>query len=368
MANAKQQLVVVFNTVEPYGYELVNLLAYPDGFTARFRFEDEWFDASLAGTLARDAPGYIVLRDWKAGRLYPVRRFILLSYSKIGSIHYLQCALGELFEFDSDKGRRVTQLDEFNASFGTARTDIQTTNQPGGHMKPLVFKSGYDPLLSNFNSKATEFAARDNERWANLLSLIRDIDFYDDAEFLRIVQVSEQGWPNRRPPVKDHSYLLKRSLNYEIVVAQYRPSGLKSQTEPRDIELQCDNKNIISVRPSQRAVGKYDILSFVLRIDGDTKVKKSFFDLKFTPTGKSVPYVNPLIQVPVEIASPMRLLALKALLTASLAALYFFPAIWTSILPPPNIFGILAKDFGHDLSLVALAVAMTDLIAEIRKR
>lgn len=367
MPNANQ-LVVVFNTIEPYGYELVNLLAYPDGFTARFRFEDEWFDASLAGTIARGAVGYIVLRDLKAGKLYPVRRLLLLSYSKIGSIHYLQCELGELFEFDSDKGRRTTQLNEFNTSFGTARTDIQTTNQPGGAMKPLVFMSGFNPALSNFNSKATGTAARDHERWANLLHEIRDIDFYDDAEFLRIVQVSEQGWPDRRAPIKDHSYILKRSLNYEIVVAQYRPSGLKNQPEPRDIELQCDDKNIISVRPSQRAVGKYDILSFVLRIDGDTKIKKSFFDLKFTPAGKSVPYVNPLIQVPVDIASPLGWLALKALLTASLAALYFFPAIWTSILPPPDILGMPAKDFGHDLSLVALAVAMTDLISEIRKR
>lgn len=367
MSNANQ-LVVVFNTLEPYGYELVNLLAYPAGFTARFRFDDKWFDAPLAGILTGATPGYIVLRDFRAGRLYPVRRFVLLSYSKIGVIHHLQCELGELFEFDSDENRREIQFCDFNTAFCTARTDIQTTNQPDGHMKPLVFMSGYDPSLSNYNSKATEPSARDNERWANLLSMIRDIDFYVDSEFLRIIRVSEQGWPDRRAPVKDHSFLLKRSLNYEIVVAQYRPGGLKTQSEPRDIELKCDDKNIISVRPLQRAVGKYDILSFVLRVEGDTKIKKSFFDLKFTPAGKSVPYVNPLIQVPVEIDSPMRLLTLKALMTTSLAALYFFPAIWTSILPPPDILGVPAKDFGHDLSLVALAVAMTDLITEIRKR
>jgi hypothetical protein len=365
MENAKQ-LVVVFNTVEPYGYELVNLLAYPDGFTTRFRFEDDWVDASL-GIPEKNTLGYIVLRNLDTSKLFPVRRFLLLNYSKIGSIHYLQCVLGELFAFDSDEGRRATQLDEFNKSFGTVRTEIETTNKPGEHMRPLVFMSSYDPPLMDFNSKATESDDKNNERWANFLSVIRDIDFYKDVEFLRIVQVSEQECPDRRAPVKDHSYILKRSLNYEVVVAQYRPSGLGKRTEPRDIKLQCDDKNVISVRPRQRAVGKYDILSFILRIDRKTRIKKSFFDLEFTPTEKLAPYVNPLIQVPIKINSPMRLVVIDAILTVILVGFYLFPAIWIQFLPL-DVFGRPAMDFGRDLSLVTLAVTITDLIAEIRNR
>lgn len=364
------QLVIVFNTVVPYGYELVNILAYPNGFVQRFRFEEEWLDLSKANWAEKDAQGYVVLRDWETALLYPIRRFKLITYEKIGSIHFLQCELGQLFEFDSDDSRRVIQLREFNDELNKARTDIRESNIPNGHMKPLVFTSGYDPHLENFNSTAhRDLEAKNNERWANILLNIKGIAFYSSVEFLRIIGVSEQGCPARKAIVSDYAYVVKRGLNYEVAVAQYRPGGLKKDGTSRDISLVGDNDALVPIRASQRAVGKYDILSFVFQLNRNSRIKRSFFDLKFTPIGDSAPYVNPLIQVPVEVHTPFPYsIGIKSILVIALLIFYFIPALLTSILLPPSVFGIDSTQLAHDLAIFLLAVTATDLLTEIRKQ
>lgn len=361
------QLVVVPNTLAPYGYELVNLLAYPAGFIQRFRFEEEWVTAGLQAT----ETGYIVLRDWETAKLYPIRKFKLLLKEKIGSIYYFQCELGELFEFDSDEQRRTAQLEEFNREFVGAKTEIRSSNHPREDMKPLVFITGYNPKLDNVNSTApNDQTAKTNEKWGNLLQAIRAISFYGNIEFLRIINVTEHGWPNKIAPIDDHAYVLKRGLNYEVIIAQYRLGGINNIGVPRDIELIGDNKTVVPIRSKQRAVGKYDILSFVLSVDQNARIKRSFFDLKFTPASDLASYINPFIQVPIKLHTPISGVLVRLLFIVAFITVYFVPSLLTtfSSILSPEVFGINSTQLIRDLSLFILTVTTVDLLTELRKR
>lgn len=365
---ASSQLVVVPNAINPYGYEMVNILAYPSGFLQRFRFEDEWVEAGINVLVGSD--GYIVLRDRDTGILYPIRRFKLVSLSRVGTVHYLVCRLGELFNFDSEIPRQSGQIVTFNNEFLDAKSTLKNTNQPGADMKPLLFKTGYYPtFIDNVNSTASGIQDIEAERWGNLLACINNISFFSGVEFLRIVTIRELNKPTKTASIKDDAYIFDPGKSYEVLVAQYRIGGIGNGATPRDIELIGDGSSIIPVRAKERAVGKYDILSLVLRLDRTAKTKKTFFDIKFTPLAQATAYVNPVIHVPVIISPPLITLGVKLFLAVFLIIVYFVPNALTTFtaLMPATILQISAATFTHDLTYLALTVTMLDLINELKK-
>ena len=42
-----KNIIIIPNTIDPYGYEAIPILAYPNGFIYRFRFDEEWVEDSL---------------------------------------------------------------------------------------------------------------------------------------------------------------------------------------------------------------------------------------------------------------------------------------------------------------------------------
>ena len=57
-----KHLVIIPNTISPYGYETVPVLATPNGFQYRFRFDEEWVQDSIVHRPDLNGKkGYIVL-------------------------------------------------------------------------------------------------------------------------------------------------------------------------------------------------------------------------------------------------------------------------------------------------------------------
>ena len=75
MAQTDKYIVFIANAIEPYGYEIVNVLAYPPGFKYRFRFDEEWVQDEIKSQIAdlTDREAYIVLRDFDKAKLFPIR-------------------------------------------------------------------------------------------------------------------------------------------------------------------------------------------------------------------------------------------------------------------------------------------------------
>jgi hypothetical protein len=367
MSNQQQeQLVVIPNTVAPYGYELVDILAYPTGFLQRFRFESEWVDFGTKGAAAaKGSPGYIVLRDKAEAKLYPIRKFSVVSLNQVGSVFYLECELGELFDFDSNKEHRDEQLQEIGQSLSRAHKNISRTNIAGEDMKPLMFFTRVLPNPSN-NQPVSEVAKDEHERWSNIISCVADVKFYEHTEFLKVFPPNEFGNTSCIARTVSSSFELKPGLDYAIQVAQYRPGGVSKQRCPRDIELSCDGKTVLPVRAKQRAVGKYDILNFVLRVDPSTPAKNSFFELRFTPEDGAEAHINPSLYFPLTIRLPFKRLIRQVALTSIFLGIYLLPNL--SPYFSTSIVSFFDKEFVNDMALVALILTTVDLLAELRKR
>ena len=89
-------VVLMPNAIEPYGYELVNILAYPAGFQYRFRFDEEWVQEKLRNNITKltNKKGFIILRDMVTATFYPIRFCTIKQARKIGKIYYFEYELG----------------------------------------------------------------------------------------------------------------------------------------------------------------------------------------------------------------------------------------------------------------------------------
>ena len=96
-------VVLIPNAIDPYGYELINILAYPSGFQYRFRFDEEWVQEKLRNNITKleNKKAYIVLRDKATAIFYPIRFCTIKQANKIGKIYYFEYELGDIIDYDS---------------------------------------------------------------------------------------------------------------------------------------------------------------------------------------------------------------------------------------------------------------------------
>lgn len=365
MAN---HLVIVANTLEPYGYELIRILAVPNGFRHRFRFESEWVDHGVVSKPPIPGSiGYIVLRDFETAKLYPIRGFKVASFAQVGTINYLECELSELFDFDSDASRRTTEFEAFNVSFNNIRREITESNLAGQHMKPLVFETGVAPAITNANSRMSGDNDREHEKWNNLIQSLKRVPFYSGIDFLRLLHVNAVG---QTDPVNivNGQFRLVEQERYTVLLAQQRVAGGDAQFT-RDIKLSTDPLNMSAVRGINRAVGKYDVLSFEICVRAIEESTPGFFEIEFTPDERRAPHIDPRIHFPVTLARRRPNYGSRFLGLAIFALAYLLPDITSAFEAslPTWIKSIADGRFLQDLSIVGFTLMIVDLMRVSRK-
>ncbi len=360
-----EKVVFIPNAIEPYGFEIVNILAYPDGFKYRFRFDEEWVHDKVKYNPEEliGKTGYIILRDKDNAKFYPVRNCTVLSARKIGSTFYFEYELNDIVDYDSKEPLRKEQINNFNKDFMSFHSGDISNNTNGADMKPLVLLSNYELDIKNRNYSG-QSPERSFEQWGNIISSIKDIKyndkiFYDDIEFIRIVDIENAGDNHDKAKATDYAYQLLEGKDYIVRIFQNSVNRDTSNKAIREIKISVDEQYITPVRDAQRAVGKYDVLTFAIRTNRRSGCRTSFIDINHSIKDAVAASIDPKIHLPIYINKSPRwtLISLGAII------IFFFVYIF------PDIFADsfqLNEGIIKDISLVSITLSLFEFIKEIK--
>ena len=361
-------LIAIPNAIEPYGYEMIPILAYPKGFTFRFRFEKRYVAERVQNSIStlEDKEGFIVLRDRETSKFYPIRYFRVTKAQKVGDIYYFEFSLGELFDISADIHGK-NQLKEFNRRFSEFHTDIFKENEPNGNMYPLVFSSNFEPNLQNEHFLVHEDnQERSHERWGNIISSLSEIKFFKGVQFLQMREVLAQD-SKGSAEFKDGSLVVTEGSDYALQVVQ-RVINPDNDISDVDIELKSDENTISILRGALKAVGRYDIFTFYFRANEQVITRKSFLDLVHYPKLSAKGKIEPKIGIPIVIEKTNEKIRMKILLLIMFFLAYIFPGI-LSILPGSYAQETLniTSEMVKDASIIGLAITLVFLLVDSKR-
>lgn len=303
----------------PYCYDLNSILALPSGFRYRNRFSASWVEANLHGDIA-SMPGsevLIVLRIQEQNLLIPVRWGTIRVAQQVGTIYYFEYVLGDIVKYSEKPDERAREIDNLTEKFAATHVWLPgTKGTPLGSAEPSVFRSVAGrglPVAS----------ADDLTLWGNSVAAVTTAKIYERAEFLKVLGLFNlKGAPCT---VRNENYEVRPNTVYQLRVFQYIPvPGDAPTITPHDIDVVTFSDHFVQLRPKQRAVGKYDMLSFVLKTKRLPARERSAIEIPYNPApAGSGTYAPGALYIPVITKGrPALILLWVVLLAASLVGIF----------------------------------------------
>jgi hypothetical protein len=343
-------LYIVPNTTLPYGYELVNILGFPEGTQSRFRFKEEWVseEVKLSYKTYRNKKSLIVLRDKEEAKFYPIRYGTIDKIRKVASTFYIEYSFGELISYESNASARNEQIERFNGGFVDYH-DFSDINIAQQDMKPLVFGSNFEHTFTNQNFQSDDAYEKVLEKFQNIIEIVKEIHFYKGVEFIKIINLKEKN-SGALVNIKNGYYELKELTDYVFSVYQVLPTKPERDTDqPRDISISSDNKYINIIKGKQRLVGSYDILNFIFRVNPNTAGVKTFIDINHHIKLGEEKFYEPNTSIAVNVKQAGEKYLLRMLLFSFACLLYFFPQLIS------KISSLLDTDMSKDISIIIVS-------------
>jgi hypothetical protein len=242
----------------PYCYDINSILALPTGFRYRNRFRKAWVEGNLhdnVGTMV-GSDVLIILRVQDQNQLIPVRWGVIREARQVGGIYWFEYILGDLVAYPDDPDECQAEIRHATKLFADMHVWLPGTE---GQMltQPSVFRSTAGSQLQMRNGD--DFTA-----WGNSVQAVTISSIYERAEFLKVLGLFDLK--GRGSTVMDEHYVIRSNTVYQLRVFQYVPKpGSASTVTPHDIDLATFADHFVQLRPKQRAVGLYDVLTFVLK-------------------------------------------------------------------------------------------------------
>jgi len=307
-------VIIIVNSIEPYCYELNNIMALPIGFKYRFRYQrnknGEWMPEIKDPKLLLKCDGLVVLREFQnSASFIPIRHINIYNVLVIGDIVYIEYTLKSRIQFSSNISKRDSQLTTFN---NRIITDIKThlyPNIPGSDLKNLVFFGTdytYDFTDDDYCGSTED---EDSNRWGNLVELIgtyrnEGITTLKDVDFIKIIDIIDDN-NIQASIVSDKSgnyFHLKNKCIYQIRFLQRTYTGRKGTSAvitPRTIELNVGSTELRTIISKIDVLGKYDLLNLSFRTEIAVNKMNTFITLHIKRINND--FSLPLIIVPVQI-------------------------------------------------------------------
>lgn len=364
----ERNLFIVVNSIEPYAYETIVLLSLPDGLSYRARFESQWLAPRVIERFNDLAGhnGFILLRDFSTGTVYPLRFIRINRITRLGNIFYISYTVGPLVDYDSDNLQSRQQIRTFNSAFLDFNRSIVNSNVPGDNMRPLVFLTNYEPGIRNDHFVGDEEVNREVQQWGNVVDLVADIPTLSNVAFTRIVDVKPASPANAaRLQVAEGFMTVKAGATYFLRVLYVIPRSPSPSADipPADIRISSAERLISFDRASHRAAGNYDVLTFTFRVLSSAASQLAAIDVDSANTPKVLRCIDPRISIPISIARPLTTLARSGVLAALFAFLYMVPTVfphWFSSLDPA------LQPMVRDLSLLGIALSCFSVIQALQ--
>ena len=242
----------------PYCYDINSILALPAGFRYRNRFRKVWVEGNLHDHIDAmvGSDVLIILRVQKQNHLIPVRWGVIQEARQVGSIYWFEYILGDLVAYPGNADECQEEVLRATKLFAGMHVWLPGTE---GQMltQPSVFRSTAGSQLHARNGD--DFTA-----WGNSVQAVATSSIYERAEFLKVLGLFDLK--GRDSSVADEHYIIRSNTVYQLRVFQYVPNpGSASTVTPHDIDVATFPDHFVQLRPKQRAVGLYDVLTFVLK-------------------------------------------------------------------------------------------------------
>jgi hypothetical protein len=298
----------------PYCYDLNTVLALPSGFRYRNRFDTPWVEPNLRDEIHTMVGQRVllILRDQSRNKLIPARWARIKRADRIGRIFYFEYILEHLIQYPERTDLRDAKIEEFTARFAEYHAWLPGT--PGealGAQNPSVFRSvagaGIPTVADDVLSD-----------WGNTVSAVTTSATFRQVEFLKVLGLFDlQG---RAAPVVDESFVVKPNTVYQLRVFQTIPAfDPASDLTPHDIDVRTFSDHFVLLRPKQRAVGKYDMLNFVLKTRSISPRERSAIEIPHSPHHGQGIYAPNALYMPV-VTEGRSALAVASYLGAALVA------------------------------------------------
>jgi hypothetical protein len=306
--------IIIINSIEPYCFEINNIMSMPSGFTYRFRFQKkrqgEWMPEISNPKKLKDCYALVVLRDFAVtAKFIPIRKVFITKVLVIGDVVYIEYELHKRIVFSSDILKREKQLELFNQRI---LTDINTSiypNIPGENLRNLIFFGAdytYDFTDDDYKG---DIADEDSNMWGNLVELIGNfnntgIDAYKDFDFIKMTGIFDEN-DRQAKASRVNKKLFYITYNRRVYRIQFLQRtftdrlGSSAVLTPRDIVLSADLSEVKLLISKLNISGKYDLLSLVFRPEISRMKRNTFLLIQFHKGSEVLPF--PSISIPIQV-------------------------------------------------------------------
>lgn len=378
MASSNEpEIFIIANSIFPYGYDAVKILALPDGAKYRARFDQHFVSEQVRKDFhsLKNRRGNYCFRDYESGLIMPLRKIIVDEIYLIGSIYYIGYSVEEMYEFPQDEDRLEKQIKEFNEAIrGSVKLN---SDAPGKDLHPLVLMSNVRVAFSDDVETIKEEYDRQIRRWAAIVRRLGKFKYFRYIPFPRIVGIRRLNKGAFQKVV--NNMVLLGKMDYELQVIHMLksdsavPHSINEQRTDRDEQFKEKSSYEIAVHgeptvfslqiPIAIMTGSYDINTFVFRTaDISSRIPahltinylKRPDDLTRLDTSlKFFVHVNPSVTFPI----------------VSIIGLFIFGTVYLV----PNVLPTLLQGSGvsgrtlQDISLVAISLTAFDVIGRINR-
>lgn len=307
----------IIQAVPPYHADFTQILALPAGFRYHNRYDQPWVDPNLRDNI-RQLQGkrvLIIMRDRDLNRLVPVRWSKIDVAQPVGNIYYFEHLLDDLVAYSRDPSDISVEIDRYTALLHSYHSEL-----PGVASADLKSPSVF---LSSAGRDIPTASSEDLSSWGNVVTAVGSASAYFKTDFLKVVGLNTL---DRRRTAKHIGELFEVSPNtvYTLQIFQTIPNFGDGKVDPHDLRLLAFPGHIASLRDHQKAVGKYDMLSFDLKILNLPAGERTTIEVQHEPRYQPATYAASSLTIPLVVRQRNMLLPFLRLTVAVAALILVF--------------------------------------------
>lgn len=375
-APSEPEIFIVANSIFPYGYDAVKILALPDGAKYRARFDQHFVSEQVRRDFhgLKKRRGNYCFRDYESGLIIPLRNITIDEIYLIGSIYYIGYSVEEVYEFPQDEDRLEKQINEFNNAF---RGSVKLNNDaPGKDLYPLVMMSNAEVKFSDDVETIKEEYDRQMRRWASIVRRLGKFKYFKYIPFLRIVGIRKLDKGTFQKVTNnmtlqgktDYELQLMHVLQSDSVV----PHSINEQRTDRDEQFKdkasyeigvSGEPTVISLqRPVSRMTGSYDISTFVFRTADISSRIPAHLTVDYLKWPENIARLDTSLNFLVHVNPSVTFPIVSIVGLAIFGLVYLVPNVLPTLLGT-SVSGRTLQD----ISLVAISLTAFDVIGRVNR-
>jgi hypothetical protein len=369
------KLFLIANSIFPYRYDAVKILALPSGSIYRARFHTKFVSeqvqkeyGNLNGRL-----GHYCFRDYETGVIIPLRNIAVSNVFKIGEIFYIEYLLGDFYNFPQSEIVCEEQVQTFNKNL---RRGFQFNDDIAGRdMNPLLFTSQVQVSFNDEIDNNMSGYEKQIKCWSYIARYLGNFNYFKFIPFLRVVGIRKLQRGSFIPVTNNMS--IKGDTEYELQIIHLLRTD---SAEPHNINKSRTDRNAEFIKKASykfnaRALpdhysflkesiimtGSYDVKSIIFKTKNIYQSSIAHINLDYEKPPLSINGIETDLTLSFSITPSMKFPIVRIMLIIAFSSIYLLPNY------VPGIFQYIGANprLLQDLSIIAIALTSFDVLGRL---